>query len=143
MGTRSTTSFVSEWGDNEELCVMYRQYDGYPTGHGRDLLDILKDAVLVNGIPGGDTRKLFNGMGCLAASVIAKLKDGPGGFYMSGRGDREGYHYTIYAGNKIPSKKGFGEDRQINIKVEGYSGTLYDGPVDKFNPEEAEAVEAE
>ena len=42
MGTRSLTVFNNEM-DNSEIVVLYRQYDGYPTGHGRDLLSFLNN----------------------------------------------------------------------------------------------------
>jgi hypothetical protein len=35
MGTRSVTIVMEE---NQELCRIYRQYDGYPKGHGLELL---------------------------------------------------------------------------------------------------------
>jgi hypothetical protein len=44
MGTRSLTTFISTWKDektgkvkNDKIVTMYRQYDGYPTGHGLQL----------------------------------------------------------------------------------------------------------
>ena len=40
MGTRSLTTFIDN-NTKEEIVVMYRQYDGYPGGHGRDLLNFL------------------------------------------------------------------------------------------------------
>ena len=36
MGTRSLTVFNDSWND-EEIAVFYRQFDGYPAGHGREL----------------------------------------------------------------------------------------------------------
>ena len=38
MGTRSLTTFIDDHTE-EEIVVMYRQYDGYPEGHGRDLVN--------------------------------------------------------------------------------------------------------
>lgn len=40
MGTRSLTVFIDEHND-KEIVVMYRQMDGYPEGHGQDLVDFL------------------------------------------------------------------------------------------------------
>ena len=40
MGTRSLTTFDDEW-KNEEIAVLYRQYDGYPQGHGKELFEFL------------------------------------------------------------------------------------------------------
>jgi hypothetical protein len=79
MGTRSLTHFI-ETSKNyvtgkkvaKKIVTMYRQYDGYPSGMGKDLANFLKDGKLVNGISGNE--KVFNGMGCLSAQVVAHLK---------------------------------------------------------------------
>lgn len=132
MGTRSTTLFLSEWNE-KKICNMYRQYDGYLDGHGRELKEFLEGAVLVNGIGTGETRKTFNGMGCLAASVIAHFKKDIGGHYMCNVDQEEEYHYTVYAGEVIPGTR---EDRIINLKVTGYGDQeFYDGPLDDFDPD--------
>ena len=47
MGTRSLTTFLEE--DGTEIAVLYRQMDGYPTGHGQDLKDFLLPFTVVNG----------------------------------------------------------------------------------------------
>ena len=62
MGTRSLT-FV--YDGNKPLINMYRQFDGYPSGHGTELAEFLNSFdEVVNGLPLGDNRKLANGMGC-------------------------------------------------------------------------------
>lgn len=80
MGTRSLT-YVYE-NDGEVVACMYRQFDGYVTGHGREVANFLKDFTLVNGLSVKETRKVANGMGCLAAQLIAHFKVGAGGFYL-------------------------------------------------------------
>jgi hypothetical protein len=78
---------------------MYRQFDGYPSGHGIDLSSYLKDRMLVNGLRIDDDRSVANGMGCLAASIIAHFKDEPGGIYLyppAARNAWEEYIYTVY-----------------------------------------------
>ena len=68
MGTRSLVVFQNEEG--EEICSVYRQYDGYPEGRGQQLLDFLKDRHLVYGF--GDTSvRQSNGIEDLAAQWIA------------------------------------------------------------------------
>jgi hypothetical protein len=82
MGTRSETSFYDNEG--REICRFYRQMDGYPSGHGVDLATAC-DRIIVNGYTLDMTVKTHaNGMGCLAAQVIAALKadQGLGGIYM-------------------------------------------------------------
>lgn len=83
MGTRSLTIVM---GDNQELCRIYRQMDGYPSGHGVDLAKLC-DKTICNGIGGGATKETHaNGMGCLAAQIIAGLKDDIGGIYLQPTG---------------------------------------------------------
>jgi hypothetical protein len=97
MGTRSLT-FVYE--DNKKVMCMYRQFDGYPEGHGTELAQFLSsfDAV-VNGLRLGETRKVANGMGCLAAQLVANFKDGAGGFYLYPTNTDDAgqeYEYHVY-----------------------------------------------
>ncbi len=65
MGTRSLTRFYDEQSDAVLVCI-YRQYDGYPSGHGKDLAAFVAERKIVNGF-GRSEQKLANGMGCLAA----------------------------------------------------------------------------
>lgn len=107
MGTRSTTDFVNTGEDGSEtiLATLYRQYDGYPDGHGLDLAKAMEGAVMVNGIPvGSDERTMFNGMGDLAVRVISLLKGDAsraGDFYLhppdGKRNEWVDYHYKITA----------------------------------------------
>ena len=104
MGTRSLT-FV--YDDKEPMINMYRQFDGYPSGHGSELAEFLNsfDAI-VNGIRVGDTRRIANGMGCLAAQLIAYFKIDAGGFYMypvTAKDCGQEYEYHVYE-NKVVVK---------------------------------------
>ena len=78
MGTRSLT-FVYD-GDVPVINI-YRQYDGYPSGHGHELAQFLDSKTLVNGY-GEQNSFEANGMGCLAAQLIVQLKHGVGGIYI-------------------------------------------------------------
>lgn len=109
MGTRSLT-FV--YDDTRRVVCMYRQFDGYPSGHGRELAEFLAgfDAV-VNGLRVGETRKVANGMGCLAAQMVANFKVSSGGFYLYPTDTSdvgEEYEYHVYA-DKVVVKDGLGE----------------------------------
>lgn len=79
MGTRSLT-FVYD-GEEPVLC-MYKQYDGYPSGLGRQLLDFLAPFVIVNGYGSNASKTIANGMGCLAAQLVCNFKDGVGSVYL-------------------------------------------------------------
>jgi hypothetical protein len=98
MGTRCLT-FV--YDGKEPIINMYRQYDGYPTGHGAELAEFLNGGRMVNGLMQTKTADevVFNGMGCLAASMIAYFKQTPGGFYIHPVTDLkcgQDYEYHIY-----------------------------------------------
>lgn len=67
MGTRSLTYTYDTEG--EKIMCLYRQFDGYPEGHGSDLAEILNNTG-------------SNGMECLSASIVAKLKTGAYNFYL-------------------------------------------------------------
>ena len=79
MGTRSLTFVYDE--DGKIIVSMYRQFDGYPSGHGKELAEFLEPITMVNGI-GATDNKIANGSGCLAAQLVAHFKDGPGGIYL-------------------------------------------------------------
>ena len=79
MGTRSLT-FV--YDENRPVINMYRQFDGYPSGHGQELAEFLLEGRMTNGIPVGSKEHFFNGMGCLAAQLVANFKKDSGGFYL-------------------------------------------------------------
>lgn len=100
MGTRSLT-IVKDEGDT--LMVMYRQMDGYPGGHGAELAEFLRGMHIVNGISLAEERRIANGMGCLAAQIVARFKDGPGGIYIENpnRAIGSGWEeYVYFVGQK-------------------------------------------
>lgn len=89
MGTRSTYRIIQKWNDREtkekgqnEVCLVYLQYDGYPDGHPLETAEWLSGGRVVNGLSLGENQVVFNGVGCLAAQLISKYKDGAGGTYI-------------------------------------------------------------
>jgi hypothetical protein len=116
MGTRSLT-FVYD-GD-KAIINMYRQFDGYPTGHGQELADFLDGFEIVNGF--GEVKpKIANGMGCLAAQMIAHFKKSVGGFYIHPVTDTDcwqDYEYHVY------------EDKVV---VKNPSEVIFEGSWDNF-----------
>lgn len=84
MGTRSLT-FVyddNKAGKPDVIICMYRQYDGYVAGHGRDIAEFIDGMVIVNGFGGNTPEKAANGMGCFAAQLVGHFKDGIGNIYL-------------------------------------------------------------
>lgn len=64
MGTRSLTYIYND-ADMPLVCI-YRQYDGYPSVHGMELAKVLVETK-------------NNGIECLSASVVERLKNGEWG----------------------------------------------------------------
>ena len=82
MGTRSLT-YVIDDNKRTKIINMYRQFDGYPSGHGAELAEFLNSfQEITNGFGFNETRKIANGMGCLAAQLVANFKKEHGGFYL-------------------------------------------------------------
>ena len=103
MGTRCLT-FVyddssTDDGSAEAIMCIYRQYDGYPSGHGHELAQFLNSKTIVNGY-GEQNSMEANGMSCLAAQLVVQLKHGVGGIYiyapMVGRDHWQDYEYHVY-----------------------------------------------
>lgn len=114
MGTRClTTVWDNESKPEQAIITMYRQYDGYPSGHGKELADFLKSGKITNGIPYGSEAHWFNGVHDIAAQIVAHFKkDGEaGGFYLH-----------------IPDSSGYGEEYHYHIRVTGdnIKMTVYD-----------------
>jgi hypothetical protein len=116
MGTRSLTVLQEESG--KEIAVLYRQYDGYLGGHGKELVDFLRDFNVVNGFTSKDKeRKVANGPGCLAGQIVSHFKRGVGDFYLYPAGTRDcGEEYVYYI---IPSL-----EKGINLKVINDDGDI-------------------
>ncbi len=144
MGTRSLTRVISTYKDEAKnkrvkfhLVNMYRQYDGYPEGHGAELAEFLNSKKVVNGI--GSDKNVFNGASCLAAQMVAHFKTGPGGFYLepiSAKECGQEFEYEIlvdYDTREITLRClacGY-----INTKNEYKNGkkVLFEGPPSEFN----------
>jgi len=106
MATRATISIARrEEGvsfsekPNKTIVDIYHHYDGYPEGLGVTLASYLDDKAITNGLGNRDDYDYFNGLGCLAASLIAELKDGPGNVYIEDKDRPHGwldYKYYVW-----------------------------------------------
>jgi hypothetical protein len=132
MGTRSLT-FVYD-GD-KPILNLYRQYDGYPTGHGAELAQFLEGFTIVNGI-GRETTRVANGMGCLAAQVVAHFKDSVGGFYIHSVDSKEcGQDYEYHVYQKDKELRVAVTDRGCNmfgLTMSDKNDSIFDGSVAEF-----------
>ena len=81
------------------IVSIYNHYDGYPEGLGVTLASYLDGKVITNGLGSRDDYDYFNGLGCLAASLVAELKDGPGNVYIEDKDRPHGwldYKYYVW-----------------------------------------------
>ncbi|MHA2277627.1 MAG: hypothetical protein ACXAC2_17745 [Candidatus Kariarchaeaceae archaeon] len=138
MGTRSLTILhetimngqTTEF-EGQEIVVLYRQFDGYLSGHGKELKEFLSDFTIVNGISSVED-KIANGGGCLAAQIVKHFKDDIGNIYLHSAGTRdiwEEYRYYVYPFI-------FGDRNGITVLVEsGYGDkweVIYEGKIEKM-----------
>ena len=133
MGTRALT-FVYE-GD-KPLVNLYRQYDGYPTGHGAELAQFLSEFHITNGISPSETRRTVNGMGCLAAQVVAFFKESVGGFYIHSVDATEcgqDYEYHVYQKDKELCVRVMNRGcNMFGLTMSDTNESLFDGTVAEF-----------
>jgi hypothetical protein len=101
MGTSGVVRIKDEFS-GEFIGNIYKQCDGYVSGYGKEIKEILKGCSIINGITHTsgekpkDIPEFFNGMGCMAAYLIGKLKGNRiGHFYIVPRVHGPGdYQYT-------------------------------------------------
>lgn len=129
MGTRSLT-FVRGGFPGEEPkihFVMYRQYDGYPHGHGIELAEFLNGLDVVNGLAQGEKKKIANGTGCLAAQIVAHFKTEPGGIYLDPpeKNRREQFNYdVVVAEPQLGQRTVHEKEPGVHISVTNFSGEV-------------------
>lgn len=114
MGTRAITRVygvdaernddgeLMSYEKNREFVQMYRQLDGYPEGHGLDLVEFLKQCNFMNGIA---SRKEFdgyvcNGAGGFGAQLIRHFKERwpEGNIYVQEFGIKESWFHVYEIG---------------------------------------------
>lgn len=127
MGTSALTKVLDK--DGAVLVSMYRQFDGYQDVHGAELRDFLKPLKLVNGFS-DRSEPIANGMGCLAAFIVANFKVEVGGFYLCNTQKDQDYLDYIYEVYPLNSS----DNSPICIKCKcGFDGTVYyDGLVSEY-----------
>jgi hypothetical protein len=125
MGTRSTYRIIEKNEDTQEqLALVYVQYDGYPSGHPCEIAEWLSQASNVNGFNSETPSRAFNGAGCFAARMVGHLKaDKIGNVYLhpfSARGNSgEDYMYDIIFDEIEESIKMIAYDYNENIIFDG------------------------
>jgi hypothetical protein len=100
--------------DSQNIICLYSQYDGYPSGHGKNLKTLIGHLQIVNGMSGTNPN-IANGMGCLAVQLITFLKND---------------HYERSQQNLEWINKAHEEDGH-KIAGDGYAGSYYLCPTDQ------------
>lgn len=139
MGTRAVVLIHHLGIDSEILSRVYFQYDGYPTGVGKEIFDKFKEFKVGNGINFSDPEPYANGMGCFGAQFVSAMKDGPGGVYLS-ISESEQYVYHLYIEDKGRFYD-FGVDKSyfpICMSVETGPGEIWRGKLEDFDAQELE-----
>ena len=134
MGTRSITQIYDQ---DQLMCTIYRQFDGYLSGHGKDIQDSLGSREFVNGIPFSTDgeQKYVNGMGCLAALLISHIKNNKAGNLYLKVPDphtRESWIYTL-RGDSFQPELG------VHLTVYAYAKVIYEGPLSAFDAEKVQS----
>jgi len=93
----STHANIHIYDKEERFVSLYKHTDGYPSGLGLELYNFLVNIKLVNGL-NPEMKNVANGMGCLAAQLIANFKTTPGDLYViSPNSDSlQDFNYHIY-----------------------------------------------
>jgi hypothetical protein len=134
MGTRCLTRVFDTNG--KELICLYRQHDGYLSGHGAELAEFLSGLELVNGIRFTSSDKVqVNGAGCLAAQLVAHFKEGPGSFYLYPPGSTGVCEEYVYDVRVKPVEVGETDRRGdgITMTAHGHGKELWSGLPAEFD----------
>lgn len=124
MSTSSITYFYYG-ADKEAFAAIEGHYDGYPSGHGKDLIKFIRSRRIVNGISvtTDEGTSIANGAGDFAAQAVHHFKNEHpvGGYYLCSPVFEDGaanyqYHVRVYP----PSSR-----RKFTITVEGYQKKLW------------------
>ena len=118
-------SFNEHPGVDKIHVQIYNHYDGYPSGLGVKLANLVDGYSVVNGLSHGMQGPTANGMGCLAAQIVGLLKDGPGNIYLQKpiEKDWEDYEYFVWVK----------DDAELWISIFNYNGEcIFVGEPDKL-----------
>lgn len=143
MGTAAITTFKTF--DGQVVACFFRQSDGYPSGHGDDLAKILAPMKITCGITGDSVKELgktANGTGCLAAQVVARLKDRVGSIYLCQESWDTEYQYIIRP-TKDEYFLNFDEKASLLMEVRSGGKVLFSGDPAKFDGAKAEQLDQE
>lgn len=118
MGTRSITHIheMEGLGDEEIVCSFFRHWDGYPEGHGQDILNFVEGKRLVNGI-GSDFEEGvdFNRAGTFAVPFMQYIQNESGCEVIPTGAKNYGEEYTYHV---------YFRNGKFQVMVEDWSGNI-------------------
>lgn len=135
----STRALIHIKDNKKTILTIYKHCDGYLSGLGKDLVDMLDNgkSVIVNGNRGNNPQA-FNTIGCMAAYIVKTLKDGIGGTYIyppDAKDCGEEYTYTLWANEEESGTSFFSETpAKPYIMVKEGNKKVYSGLLANFNP---------
>jgi len=110
MGTRALIHVYDE--EYNAIVTIYRHYDGYPQALGADIVEIISDKE-----SGEITNSWKSDIGCLAAQLVAGLKNEPGNVYLIRPGSDDVGEEYVY---KLKPGEG-----QLHIEVTDTNKVLF------------------
>lgn len=140
MGTRCITEVRTRFDARHEfqtVAVIYRHWDGYPTGHGKDLFAFLNGLEIVNGVSVGRPmpQRYANGPDRMAAQLVCHLQEGghnPALLADCGPCGQE-FHYRIDADFENVTISVFdGPMTAFGMGGEGCDNLIFRGSVENF-----------
>lgn len=127
MGTVGCVVFCRK-SNNKPLVAIRSHFDGYIDGLGHALAEWLLEKTIVNGI-GADqnTFEYANGVGCLAAQFVRRVKDEVGGWYITDLDslDSWDYVYEVVVNDSVNNPTPI--DNICTVIVKSYGEKIFEG----------------
>lgn len=115
MGTRSIT--LVRDSNNDKIIELYRQFDGYPHGMGKDLLDFIQGGKMGNGISSSPKLgEYFKGIGDFTAQLIAHLKNSVDNIYLHAPTPDDTNYSNMYDAEYV-----YEIDSELNLTCKSYN----------------------
>lgn len=102
MGTQSITRFYKTFRPRNGqtmkvfLGAFHREYDGQVSGHGRQLKRLLEGRKIIHGSHKQASEQNFDGIDCMGAWIISKMKQSIGDIYLTVEEDYQRYNYDLW-----------------------------------------------
>jgi hypothetical protein len=124
----STNAILTITQNGSPILTLHCQYDGYPSGFGKDLANFLTGFTIMNSL-GAIQGKTANGAGCLAAQLVYHFKVGPGNIYLLPPTDPDGYEWSY----SLDIPFGYqGPIERLRLSIRTYDKDVFLGTTPEF-----------